>query len=319
MNSFAVTFDSDGQASALSGLPKSKEIAAQSLLWVHLDGNKKSSRQWLTREAGLDRVIVNALLETQVQPRYDAFEKGLLLILRSISSVAPADADALVSLRMWFTQSILVTVSLHKTNAVTAVKDELLGGHAPKSPAEISVLLSKQMLEPLGGLMRELDEDMCALEDQVFSPGPDPQLEALTEGSREAIYLRRHLKPSYAALRSLGDDAPDWVGLEERQRFRERAERAKLLLEDAELLRERASIAQGHIESHLAADMNHRLYIFSVLAVLFLPLGFITGLFGINVGGMPGAENQAAFWWFCGSLFALTFGMLAGLRWWRWL
>jgi len=41
------------------------------------------------------------------------------------------------------------------------------------------------------------------------------------------------------------------------------------------------------------------------VAALFLPLGFLTGLLGINVGGIPGAENPYSFWIFCGILVVL--------------
>jgi zinc transporter len=43
-----------------------------------------------------------------------------------------------------------------------------------------------------------------------------------------------------------------------------------------------------------------------VIAAIFLPLGFLTGLLGINLGGMPGAENPDAFWVFSGLLVAVV-------------
>ncbi|PTT44479.1 CorA family divalent cation transporter, partial [Aeromonas sp. HMWF014] len=46
---------------------------------------------------------------------------------------------------------------------------------------------------------------------------------------------------------------------------------------------------------------------------------FLTGLFGINLGGIPGAESPTAFWVFCGSLVALATGLAVWLkhrRWW---
>ena len=44
--------------------------------------------------------------------------------------------------------------------------------------------------------------------------------------------------------------------------------------------------------------MNEITYIFSVAATVFLPLGFFTGLMGINMGGMPGVDSQVGFWVF---------------------
>ena len=38
------------------------------------------------------------------------------------------------------------------------------------------------------------------------------------------------------------------------------------------------------------------------VAAIFLPLGLLTGLLGINVGGIPGANTSWAFWAVCGLL-----------------
>jgi zinc transporter len=41
--------------------------------------------------------------------------------------------------------------------------------------------------------------------------------------------------------------------------------------------------------------MNNKMYLLSVVAAIFLPLSFLTGLLGINVGGIPGAESKLGF------------------------
>ena len=61
-------------------------------------------------------------------------------------------------------------------------------------------------------------------------------------------------------------------------------------------------------------QMNRRMLVLSIVAAVFLPLGLLTGLLGINVGGMPGAENAWAFWIVTGGLVALGWGLV----WWVW-
>jgi zinc transporter len=51
-----------------------------------------------------------------------------------------------------------------------------------------------------------------------------------------------------------------------------------------------------------AEDMNRSMLILAVVAAIFLPLGLLTGLLGINVGGIPGTETSWAFWAVCGLL-----------------
>ena len=67
-----------------------------------------------------------------------------------------------------------------------------------------------------------------------------------------------------------------------------------------------------------AEKMNARMYVLSILSGIFLPLGFLTGLFGINIGGMPGTENMDAFWLFCIALVVLGGGQFILMRRSRW-
>ncbi|MEO0500584.1 MAG: CorA family divalent cation transporter, partial [Pseudomonadota bacterium] len=59
---------------------------------------------------------------------------------------------------------------------------------------------------------------------------------------------------------------------------------------------ERALVAKDDIQNRQNERMNRNMYVLSIVAAIFLPLGFLTGLFGINVGGMPGVDNVDAFW-----------------------
>jgi len=61
-------------------------------------------------------------------------------------------------------------------------------------------------------------------------------------------------------------------------------------------VRERAALAQEELQGLVSEQINERMYVLSLVAAIFLPLGFFTGLMGINVGGMPGVESSDAFW-----------------------
>ena len=42
--------------------------------------------------------------------------------------------------------------------------------------------------------------------------------------------------------------------------------------------------------------MNRTMYLLTIVSAVLLPPSLLTGLFGINVGGMPGVESHTAFW-----------------------
>lgn len=56
------------------------------------------------------------------------------------------------------------------------------------------------------------------------------------------------------------------------------------------------------------------MYVLSVVAAIFLPLGFVTGLLGINVGGIPGTEWPWSFTVVCVALLVMAGGLAEFFR-----
>lgn len=74
------------------------------------------------------------------------------------------------------------------------------------------------------------------------------------------------------------------------------ADRLTRYLEDLDLARQRVIVRQrGELLRQLARQQNARMYLLSVVAAMYLPLTFITGLLGMNVGGLPGLDNPRGF------------------------
>jgi len=65
--------------------------------------------------------------------------------------------------------------------------------------------------------------------------------------------------------------------------------------------------------------MNKAMYVLSIVAAIFLPLGLLTGLLGINVGGIPGTENEWAFTLVSLVLMAIAIGLVVWFRKIKWL
>ena len=81
----------------------------------------------------------------------------------------------------------------------------------------------------------------------------------------------------------------------QRHRLRETADDITRYVELLNAAWERAAVMQDELTNRLAEETNERLYLLSVIAGIFLPLSFVTGLLGINVGGMPAANSSYGF------------------------
>ncbi|RYD50444.1 MAG: zinc transporter ZntB, partial [Sphingomonadales bacterium] len=74
------------------------------------------------------------------------------------------------------------------------------------------------------------------------------------------------------------------------------ADRAARMAEELESIRERAALVHETLTDLRAEQIDQRSLIIAIVAMVFLPLTFITGLLGMNVAGIPFAHEQWAFW-----------------------
>jgi zinc transporter len=109
--------------------------------------------------------------------------------------------------------------------------------------------------------------------------------------------------------------APAWISPADLDELKRLADDLGFLLDDMNHLYERAKLLQEELAARLAEQTGKRVYLLSVLSAVLLPMTLVTGVFGMNVAGLPGLEGKDSFWWTM--LLVVSAGpfMLALLRW----
>ena len=129
----------------------------------------------------------------------------------------------------------------------------------------------------------------------------------------------RYIAPQRDVLFRLVQERVTLINDVDRAHLREIAERTARFVEDIDSARDRASITQEELNNKLSEQMNKAIYTLSIVAAIFLPLGLLTGLLGINVGGIPGAENRWAFALVLLILIAIAIGLLVWFKKIKWI
>jgi zinc transporter len=213
----------------------------------------------------------------------------------------------------------VISLRRYRLMAVEDLKEAIARGDGPADPGELLVALCEGLLARMGGVLQELDDDVDALEDEVLRAESQELRPKLAGLRRRAIAMRRFLAPQREALSRLVSERLAWLEESDRSRLREVADRTARYVEDLDSARDRAAVTQEELNSRLSEGMNQKMYVVALVAAIFLPLGLLTGLLGINVGGIPGAENQLAFALVCGLLVGLGGLQVWALRRRHWL
>ncbi|MGB0722127.1 MAG: zinc transporter ZntB [Gammaproteobacteria bacterium] len=268
---------------------------SQGVLWVHLDYTHPGTRLWLEREANVDPILAEALLAEETRPRCGALGDGTLLSLRGVNSNPGADPEDMVSIRLFSTRQRVISTRRRRLLSIRDVRDALAQGRGPGNSGELVALLADRLTDRMGDVINMLEERIDTLEERVVEGAGQEVRPGILELRREIIKLRRYLAPQREALARLASEPNVWMDESDRVRVREALDRVSRYLEELDSARDRAAVAHEELAGRQAEQMNTRMYLLSVIAALFLPMGFLTGLLGINVGGIPLAESPWGF------------------------
>ena len=196
--------------------------------------------------------------------------------------------------------------------------DEINRGNGPDTPGSFLVMLVDFLLDRASSVIEDLYDQVDELEDAVLVESNYHQREQLAGIRRQAIALRRFLAPQREALNRLSAERSPLLNDADHLHLREGFDRLTRLVEDLDAARERASVTHESLVSRIAEQTNQRMYVLSIVAAIFLPLSFVTGLLGINVGGIPGADSALGFPAVIVLMLVIAAGICALFRWRRW-
>jgi zinc transporter len=280
----------------------SSEQLAASGYWIHCDRSSTEFEQWLIDE-GIDDSIRESLLASDTRPRFQQIdENSFFLILRGVNLNKGKDPDDMLTIRLLYTPQRVITCNQQRSRAIESIANDFHKGQGPDSMEMLVVTLLAQLHAKIDSVIEPIEHFIEDQDGEIFTP---EQISEINTQHRKLLRLNRFLKPQLFALSALvknkltAFDAFDVYLATQLDTLQRIVDTIDFYIAQIDVINQRIA----HINSEV---MNRNTYLLSIIAGIFLPLGFLTGLFGINIGGMPGVDNNNAFYWFSGILFGMV-------------
>ena len=317
--SIAILLDGKGGGRELSDAEVARWTPDDGLLWVDVNLHNRPARKWLAGNGSISQNVTSILLAEETRPRSLAMDDGLVVIMRGINMNPGAVPDDMVAVRMWLQQGRIITSRRRKVLSVRDVRDELLAGRGPKTTGEFLVALTARLATRIEAAVENVE---TLLEELGVRLGGGDIATVRTELGiirRQAAAIRRHLSPQRDALDRLARTPAGILSAGDVFDLREEGDHLTRHIEDLDLARENALVTQEELMNRIAQEQNSRMYLLSVIAAIFLPLTFVTGLLGMNVAGLPGTVNPNGFFFSAVIMVLLGVALIAYFRWRKWI
>lgn len=275
------------------------QLIDHSFCWLHYqvkaNDDLLSAHDELKQLIDIDDLALAELLSDDTRPCYKNYQSGHLLIIRCINPNKEIQLVEMVPLHIWIKDRVIVTVAYSDIYAVDRLQSDIekTGIH---SRSNFLIELFSRIIDRISDAVDDIDDSIDLLDSELEDTEFSTSIERLLSLRKRLLALRRFTNPQKDLLQKVLKGTG--INYDESQSFifRDLSEQYYKLIEDIDHMRDKLTLISESVNNRRNESMNQTMYTLSIVASLFLPLGFLTGLLGVNVGGMPGVDSTSSFW-----------------------
>jgi magnesium transporter len=286
-------------------------------LWVDLSGPTKEEGRILADLFHFHELSIEDALTEIHHPKVESYGAYVYVILHGIDFRAREHAFRTQDVDFFLGSNYLVTVhpglsrSIGKMAEICSKNSRMLG----EGSDALMHRIVDSMIDNYRPEVDKLQERLDQLEREVFGSTNRNLARRILDFKRDVASLRRVVQPQRDVVNRLGRREFALISEAVSYRFRDVYDHLVRLNEEAMFLQDRiASLLDAHL-STVSNQLNGVMKILTIITTTFMPLTFITGLYGMNVG-LPlwGLSEHQVFWLLLVFMLSVSGGMLLMFR-----
>ena len=279
---------------------------AGDFVWLHFSLSNQAAERFMQRSLSLPEAFFESLRSEVGSTRLEVDDGTLLAVIHDVLFDSSFDASEVGTTTLCIGPRLLVSARLRPLRSVDQLRSAVRAGQAFRSPVELLAHLLRDQANVLADIVRRSTLKVDRIEDRLLANRIASDRTELGGLRRSLVRLQRLLAPEPTALFRLLNRPPAWIGQEDVQDLQQAAEEFSAGISDSAALVERVKLIQEELAALINEQTGRTLYVLTVVTVLALPINLVAGLFGMNVGGIPLANNLGGFSLIVGGLVVLT-------------
>src|SRR5262245_4797840 len=278
-------------------------------LWLHFNLADARSYHFLNTASALPPLARALLVSADEHQQLHSSDLCLYGILADLICGLDGITEEIGFLHFALTETVFISSRRHQLNAVDATRKVLRRGVKVQAPSALLEVIAGQMIESLDRFADGLAGQLDQAEERILADEVHTDRKLVGSIRRMSVRLHRQL----VTLRSLIHRFKHEEGANPALSLPTAKIGQRLDWLDTEIveLRDRSRLLQEEIMLKDTEQTNRSLHVLAIVTTVFLPASLVAGIFGMNVAGLPFAEDKSGFVWVMG----LTVGASALVYW----
>ncbi|MGQ9915246.1 MAG: magnesium/cobalt transporter CorA [Thermogutta sp.] len=295
----------------VSGLEELSPLSESSgTTWIDVDGTGDATvLEQIGRTLGLHPLALEDVVHSHQRAKVEEYGDWLFIVARLPHLNGELETE---QISMFLRRGVLVTFQPRTGDAFAPVRKRLRDAASPLRSAGADYLaysLLDLTVDAYYPVLENFGDRIDMIDEQAATSNPRSVLHAIHDLRRELLFLRRAVWPHRDALQMLARQDRFLVH-ETRLHLRDCVDHITAIMELTETYREMCADLRDYCMSLVGNRMNEVMKWLTLTATLFIPLSFITGVYGMNFDPEASPWNMPELRWTFGYPFAWSLMVL---------
>ncbi len=320
-----IDYDCDGcRERKVEGVEECLQLKENaSVSWININGlGDIGTLERIGAHFKLHPLVVEDIATTGQRPKYEQFDDYIFLVLKMLSYDGEQDQVVIEQVSLILGNGFVLSFQEMEGDVFDVVRKRIREnkGRIRKQGADyLAYALCDAIVDNYFIVLEKLSDKLELLEDHVVSDPVPETLRTIHRLKQDAVLLRKSVWPLREVIRAFeGSDSP-LLQAGTGQYLRDVYDHTIQVIDTIEAVRD---LAAGMLDIYLSSvsnRMNEVMKVLTIIATIFIPLGFIAGLYGMNFKNMPELQLEWGYFGALGFMGAIVVGMLVYFRRKRWL
>lgn len=261
--------------------------------WINVDGlGDAATLKALGKLFDLHPLALEDVVHVHQRAKVEPFEKHLFLVARMVRPTEQRDTE---QLSLFLGSNYVLTFQEQEGDCLDPVRERIRksSGRVRKVGADyLAYALLDAVVDSYFPIVERFADDLETLDDEIEVRHGPPVISQIRDVRNDLLLLRRTIRPHRDAINQLVRDEHPLVRDETRVFLRDCYDHTVQLIELLEVYREMCSDLRDYYQSIMGNRMNEIMKVLTIIATIFIPLGFVAGVYGMNFdpelpGNMP--------------------------------
>lgn len=267
-------------------------------------------------------LILEDIADTQQRPKFDEYENGVFITAKALKFDVANHQVLLEQISIFIGENFLISFQEDDDDLFVGVRQRInsrRGKIRTKGADYLGYALLDNIVDHYFTVLDKIEEEIEKLEEEIIT-NPQNNLKAkIHHLKREMLTLRKAVQPLREAISKFAKSENDTVDESTEVFLRDLNDHTIQVVDTVDTYRDVLTGLQDLYLSEISFKMNEVMQVLTIISSIFIPLSFLTGLYGMNFDNIPELHYQNGYFILLGVMLMIIVGLLVYFRRNKWI